>query len=172
MSVSVEGRDGAGSVSAGAVHISPAIHAVPDVADLRHAERGRRVCAAVAIEHAAAGADNAERDHCLWKAPRRLARRRFGITGARTDAQRITHAFRRRVLSRAPTERGIAVSSSGCSSVSGRTLPRDGSMRSNWGRVGMKSLRHCPRVPPRRNSRLYTVVSRVLLNLDEAITRE
>jgi hypothetical protein len=99
---------------------------------------------------------------------RALARRTLE-DGGRTDAERVTYAFRR-VLGRAPTDEERTV----LLDLLAATVRRIAEGRVN-GRDLATGTDHCPDL---RSSAspvelgAYTVLSRALLNLDETITKE
>ena len=125
----------------------------------------------VALEHAAAGADDAERADV----PR--VRPGAGAADARARAgrpmrDRLVYAFRR-CLARAPTEPETATLLRSAAAEQTGDSPRpDAEPVGAGGRRPEPSRRSCRPARRRPSSPAWTAVSRVLLNLDETITKE
>ena len=155
-----------------ALHVPLPLGAVSGAADLRRAQRRLLLRAPRALEHAAAGADDAERAAVRRVRPRAGAAGRSRRRGRR-DAERADV--------RLPPLPGAAADATKSARRCSRCSPsRQQRIRrragSNPWRAGRPATRACRRrcPPARRPPQLaaWTAVSRVLLNLDETITKE
>jgi hypothetical protein len=92
------------------------------------------------------------------------------LDGGATDADRLSFAFRR-CVARMPTERESAV----LSSLLAKQTERFGKDGAKPWELACADPAHPPELPPGASASqlaAWTVVSRVLLNLDETITKE
>ena len=159
---------GAGTLSPVAVHFPLPLGAASGAANLRRPQRRLRLRPPRPFRHAAASLDDAESTGLPGVRPA-LALRALA-DGGKTDDDRLVYAFRR-CLARAPTADELATLRSVFKKEEGRFAAPDARP---W-ELAAEDPAHPPKLPdgatPARAAAM-TVVSRVLLNLDETITKE
>ena len=166
----LERGHGRRSLSARALHVPLSLRAVSDAADFRRAQRRCVVCAPRAVEHAAAGADHAERA-AVRRGRAGAGATHFAAKAARPMRSGSTYAFRRCAGAHADGAGGGA-NCSACSTNRSSASPTAGSIRGTWPADKPMQPPTLPQGATPAQLAAWTAVSRVLLNLDETITKE
>ena len=162
--------DRAGPLSPGPLHVPVPLGPLPDAPDVRRPQRRLFLRPPRAVEHAAAGPDHAQRAGLLSNVPERL---RCGCSkdGGATDADRLCYAFRR-CLARSPAADETATAPWPCSTARPQRFATGAAKP--WDLAVDKPEDALPLPPDATPAQLagWTAVARVLLNLDETITKE